>query len=167
MYFHTDSILFRIRHLKDLDDQLLGNHFNDNIITFCFLRFGPVYYIPETMATYRKNNNGICTGDKFAVGMLRDIFDYDITVKMMPEIKPVSRRRHLHDFMFVQDHRKEMKALEAYKSIASDDQLPTSLRVVNTGFCFIHNNLMDRLYVFLIRLQRQIIIRWRKLARIQ
>ena len=67
MYFHTDSILFRIRHLKDLDDQLLGNHFNDNIITFCFLRFGPVYYIPETMATYRKNNNGICTGDKFAV----------------------------------------------------------------------------------------------------
>ena len=167
MYFHTDSILFRSRHIPDLDFMLLENHFNDNVITFCFLRFGSVYFIPETMATYRKNMNGIYTGDKFAVGMLRDIFDYDITVKMMPNIKPVSRRRHLHDFMFVQGHRKEMTSLDSYKQIAIKDNLPTSLRIVNTGFCFVNNDFGDRLYIIMVRLQRQIIIRWRKLFGIQ
>ena len=72
-YFHTDSMLIRSEYIKDLPYEYLGDFFNDSIITFCFLQFGKIYYLPECMASYRKNSSGIWalkmvqTGETFAV----------------------------------------------------------------------------------------------------
>lgn len=98
-YIHTDSMLFRSSHIKDLPYDCLGDFFNDSIITFCFLQFGSLYYLPKCMASYRKNGAGIWAGEKKAVSIVRQIMGYEIECKIAPEYKDSLTRRNYGNFV--------------------------------------------------------------------
>lgn len=98
-YFHTDSMLIRSEHIKDLPYEYLGDFFNDSIITFCFLQFGMVYYLPQCMASYRKNEGGIWAGEKKAVSIIRQIMGYDIECRIAPVYKGLLTTRNYQNFV--------------------------------------------------------------------
>lgn len=98
-YIHTDSMLFRSSHIKDLPFEFLDDFFNDSIITFCFLQFGSLYYLPECMASYRKNGSGIWAGEKKAVSIVRQIMGYEIECKIAPQYKELLTRRNYGNFV--------------------------------------------------------------------
>ena len=62
-YFHPDSILMRSAYIKDIPMDVVADYFNDNTITFCFIKHGDVYYMPDIMASYRQTGDGIWTGN--------------------------------------------------------------------------------------------------------
>ena len=76
---------------------------------------------------------------------------------MIPGIREIASRRHLHDFLYIQSHRHEMRKLLEYKKIAIEDDLPTAGHVVDTGYIFKESDLLDRIEVLKIRIERQFV----------
>ena len=109
------------------------------------------------MASYRVTENSIYNGEKESIGAIRGIFDYDLEIKMIPGIRKIASRRHLHDFLYIQSHRHEMRKLLEYKKIAMEDDLPTACHVVDTGYIFKESDLLDRIEVLIIRIERQFV----------
>ncbi len=78
MYFHTNTIMVRSSYKNNLPYNLLKNEFNDNVITFFILECGMIYYLSSPMASYVQTGNGIWTGQKEIINLLRNIFICDL-----------------------------------------------------------------------------------------
>lgn len=96
-YFHPDSILMRSEYIPRIPKDVVLNYFNDNTITFCFLKYGGIYYLPDIMASYSQTGDGIWTGSSKFIGSLRNMMDYDLEMKLAPEFKRYSLIRHRAD----------------------------------------------------------------------
>jgi glycosyltransferase involved in cell wall biosynthesis len=96
-YFHPDSIMMRSKYIPQIPVDLVADYFNDNTITYCFLRFGGVYYIPDLMASYRQTGDGIWTGNSKFVGTLRNLMDLDLEYRINPQLYRYSLIRHRAD----------------------------------------------------------------------
>lgn len=100
-YFHPDSILMRSAYIKDIPMDVVADYFNDNTITFCFIKHGDVYYMPDIMASYRQTGDGIWTGNSRFINYLRNLMDYDLEQKIAPEFIRYSLVRHRADMSFM------------------------------------------------------------------
>ena len=53
-YIHTNALMFRNLALQNIDPYASGMPINDNMLTFQFLPYGGVYYLPDCMFNYRQ-----------------------------------------------------------------------------------------------------------------
>ncbi len=59
IYFHPNSMMFRNVFQGRTPDIFRRLHFEDQHITFYMLNFGDIHYLPDLMAVYRQNSEGI------------------------------------------------------------------------------------------------------------
>ena len=127
-YFHPDSILFRSRYIEKLPIEQLQDYFNDNTITFCFLKYGGIYYLPDLMASYRQTGDGIWTGDSKFIGYLRNMMDLDLENRFAPEFGRYSLIRHRADIRYFLHckEKQEPQKLQFYRELIEKDQLTSA-----------------------------------------
>lgn len=127
-YFHPDSIMFRSKYIPKLPWDTVHDYFNDNTITFCFLRYGGIYYLPDLMASYRQTGDGIWTGDSKFIGYLRNLMDLDLEKKISPDFETVSLIRHRADIRYFLYHGEKQKAEKIlfYRKMIKRDSLGIS-----------------------------------------
>ena len=53
-YIHTNALMFRNMGLQGIDPYTSGVPINDNLLTFQFLPYGGIYYLPDCMFNYRQ-----------------------------------------------------------------------------------------------------------------
>ena len=100
LYFHPDSLMFRSEYIKKIPWEVALDNFNDNFITFCFLRYGNMLYLPDKMIAYRQTGNGIWTGESNSISFLRDLIDFDLEIKLDKSFYRYSCSRHFADFKY-------------------------------------------------------------------
>lgn len=161
MYFHTDTILFRSENIKKLPRNLLEDSFNDNLITFSFMQFGPMYYVDKNMAAYRQNNNGIWAGEKQIVSAIRELILYDIELKINPSMSKIIKQRHFHNFVFLHDNYEMISGLDAYYEIAKKYNLPMTKKVIKYKSVFTGSRSLDKMVFYALSFQRRI-LKWRR-----
>lgn len=131
-YFHTDTILFRSKYIKLLDLSLLEDFFNDNLITFSFLQFGKIYFVPIEMAAYRQNNQGLWAAEKQYVNTFRNLQSFDIEQKINSNLLRESLLRHSDDFLSYQKNHVKFSSLdEEYKKISIDYKCNYSMKAID------------------------------------
>ena len=54
LYIHTNALMFRNLGLQGIDPYASGVPINDNLLTFQFLPYGGIYYLPDCMFNYRQ-----------------------------------------------------------------------------------------------------------------
>lgn len=134
-YFHTDTILFRSSVISRLPWEIIEDSFNDNLITFCFLQFGKMYYLPKCMAAYRQNSNGIWAGEKLVTNIFRNIISYDLEMKINCKMKRTIRIRHIVDFITAVKIRSSFPGIAtSYYQLAEKYKCKTALNLVNNGY---------------------------------
>lgn len=53
-YLHADSLLFRNVLSSEWLENVCKDDFDDNLITYCYLKYGKIYYFSEVMVAYRQ-----------------------------------------------------------------------------------------------------------------
>lgn len=98
LYIHTNALMFRNVGLQGIDPYTSGVTIDDNLLTFQFLPYGDIYYLPDCMFNYRQSDTGTfhqrspyqnymlnalmlyqqSAVDKhfFASGLVRTVFEY-------------------------------------------------------------------------------------------
>lgn len=124
-YFHPDSIMFRSKYIEKVPRDIVNDYFNDNTITFCFLKYGGIYYLPDIMASYRQTGDGIWTGDSEFIGFLRNLMDLDLERKIAPEFWTYCLIRHWPDITYFFRHREVQKPekIQFYQEKIQKDHL--------------------------------------------
>ena len=56
-YIHTNAMMFRNIGLQGIDPYTSGIQIIDNLLTYQFLPYGGVYYIPDCMFNYRQTED--------------------------------------------------------------------------------------------------------------
>lgn len=153
MYFHTDTILFRSENIAKIQRDLLEDSFNDNLITYSFMQFGPMYYLDKEMAAYRQNDSGIWAGEKKMVSVIREIILYDLECKINPSMKGISRGRHFRNFVYIHENIDKVNGLEAYYEIAETYELPMTKKVIKKQPMFTMNHGMDKIVLAYLKFQ--------------
>lgn len=157
MYIHTDTILFRSNHIQDLNYELLAETFNDNMITYCFLNYGDIYYIPESMCVYWKNKKGIWVGSDNITNILRNVIQYDIEIKISTKLKRNSRIRHLNQLIgFTKKDIKIEKIKTDLYRLIFDKDLEVTKRIMFKKRVFSDNVVIDNLIIIITRIQKLI-----------
>lgn len=133
LYFHTDSILARSSVIPTIDKKLLENNFNDNLITFCFIQQGNLYYIPESWAVYLQTGDGIWTSGKLVINHIRNMFLYDLCNQINPNMKWQTTHRFAGTWLNLLKIRKQIKPeeLKAFSDEAKDKNLSDSYNWIN------------------------------------
>lgn len=101
LYFHPDSIMMRSELIEKIPVDIVRDYFNDNTITFCMIKYGAIYYLPDIMASYRQTGDGIWTGNSPYIGILRNVMDVDLERKIAPELYRSSMIRHRADIQYM------------------------------------------------------------------
>ncbi len=162
-YIHTDSILFRSENIKKLPLGLIADSFNDNLITFCFMQYGKLYYLPQNMATYRQNEQGIWIGEKRTISVVRELMLYDLEQQINPTMKGVAMCRHWGNFLYVIMHRCEFEKVDKeYLLLTQKYNCKTTQQVLNRGCAFSTNIIAEAGVIFVIAI-RKIIVKLRQL----
>lgn len=82
-YIHTSTFVFRSSTISRLPYDLIEKEYNDNIITFCALQSGKMYYIDEPTFCYRQEvKNSIWTMGKTRDKHIRQVMEIDIANKI-------------------------------------------------------------------------------------
>ena len=148
-YFHTDTILFRSKVISSLPWALLEDSFNDNLITFCFLQFGKIYYLPRCMAAYRQNSNGIWAGEKLITNIFRNLISYDLELQICARVERRIRIRHLVDFMAIVKNRNGFREItKPYRKLAKQYGCETAISLIQNGYIFHKNIIWENIYIF-------------------
>lgn len=164
MYFHTDTIMFRSENISKIPRELLEDSFNDNLITYSFMQFGPMYYLDREMAAYRQNDSGIWAGEKKMISVIREIILYDLECKINPAMKAISRGRHFRNFVYIHENLDKVKGLEAYYEIAETYDLLMTKRVLQKQPMFAKSHGMDNVMLCYLKFQN-ILMKIRKKLR--
>ena len=122
----------------------MEDSFNDNLITYSFMQFGPMYYLDKEMAAYRQNDSGIWAGEKKMVSVIREIILYDLECKINPSMKAISRGRHFRNFVYIHENLDKVNGLEAYYEIAETYDLPMTKKVIQKQPMFTKSHGMDK-----------------------
>ncbi|SFN78889.1 Glycosyl transferase family 2 [Pseudobutyrivibrio sp. UC1225] len=133
LYFHTDTLLTRRCVIEKIDKRLLENNFNDNLITFCFLQQGNLYYIPESWTIYFQTGDGIWTSGKEVVNHIRNMFLYDLCNKINPKMKKETDFRFASTWMELLRIRRTINPedLGLFNVEAIDKKMDNSLKWIN------------------------------------
>lgn len=156
-YFHTDTILFRSEYINDIPYDVLNEMFNDNIITYTFMQYGKIHYLPRNMAAYYQNNQGIWAGEKTSICMIRNIMSYDIEIMLNKALKNISIIRHLQEFIYFRKNRDSVKSINGqYLIIAKKYSLKTTERILQGEPMFGLSFAVDKILIFFFRILRKI-----------
>ena len=107
-YMSTDSLL--IRNLIELEkaNDIIQGYFDDNIIAFYMLDKGKVMYIPDTMVCYRQHESSLWNQTIDIEKNLINLRDYDIELKINPNMEKASIKRHLFNWINLRKNYKKI-----------------------------------------------------------
>lgn len=110
---------------------VIGDSFDDNLITYSFLQFGKMIFIRDCMADYRQTDQGIWVGEKDCVNYIRGLISYDIENMINPNMKKISMNRHLYDFKpFAKNHDIFDDVDQEFLKLAKMNNCQTAIRVL-------------------------------------
>lgn len=81
-YLHADSLLFRNVLSSEWLEKVCKDDFDDNLITYCYLKCGKIYYLPEVMVAYRQVSGSSWSRRNKSERMLANLKDYVIEKKI-------------------------------------------------------------------------------------
>ena len=116
--------------IPSITGELMEYNFDDNMITFLVLQKGPIYYLPQAMAVYSQTGDGIWTGEKSVVNHIRNMFLYDMSIIVNPDIRRPSNVRFASTWLMLFLLRKQIdrSELELYYREAKKDIFVYSLK---------------------------------------
>ena len=156
-YFSTDTIVFRSKYIKELPLDIVNDFFDDNIITFCFIKHGPLYFLRDCMADYRKIDGGLWVGDREDICCISEFLCYDLECKINPEMKDIGVKRHLASFIkFSDNHDLFENVGEEYLDMANEFNFPTMRRALEEKHLFTSDWVKDTKTINAIRSQCRI-----------
>lgn len=136
-YVSTDTLMLRSEVLNKIDTSLLGESFDDNLITYSFLQYGKLYFIPKSMCVYWKHKGGLWTSSSEIQQIFKSIMEYDFSLLINKELKEVCKKRHeWYIFMFL---KKKIRAKDIDKQlidVVNAKKLKTCNRLLNRHFRF-------------------------------
>ena len=136
-YFHPDTIVFRSKYIKELPLDIVRDSFNDNIITFCFIQHGPLYFLRDCMVAYRQNNNGLWASEREDIRCIRELLGYDIECRINPGMKDIGAQRHLGMLIkFSDNHDLFENVGEGFLETAKEFNCPITMKALETKHLF-------------------------------
>lgn len=117
-YICSTSLMFRnITINKQLDFKFSKDNFDDNLITFCFIKYGSIYYIPDIMANYTQSGNSIWNQKTLIEQNIINLLDFDCELLINPLYKNISLVRHWSNFQYLYKNRAILKnkTFDAYR----------------------------------------------------
>ena len=134
-YVHTDTLLARSSVISKIPAKLVENNFNDNLITFLILRQGKLYYLPKAMAVYRHTGGGIWTGSTQIIQNLRNLFLYDLAIRLEPDLVKETGLRFAGSWEYLYQSRYMIRTedLKAYQEEAKEKELKYSALWIEYG----------------------------------
>lgn len=158
-YFSTDTIVFRSNYIKEfpLDLDIVRDFFDDNIITFYFIKYGPLYFLKDCMSDYRKKADGLWSVEREDLNCICELLGVDFENKINPKMKGISIKRHLDSFIkFSDNHDLFENVDEAYLDIAKKFNCPITRRALEKKHLFTSDWTKDTKIINAIRTQRRI-----------
>ncbi len=158
-YFHTNTIVFRSKYIKDLplDLDIVRNFFDDNTITFCFIKRGPLYFLRDCMADYRKKDVGLWEIGREDLYCIWEFLEYDLECKINPEMKGIGLKRHLGSFIkFSDNHDLFDNVGKEFLDMAKEFKCPTTRRALEKKHLFTLDWAKDTKTINAIRIQCRI-----------
>lgn len=156
-YFHTDSILFRSKYIKNLNINLLTNFFNDNVITFAFMKFGKMIFLDKDYSVYLQTDKGIWVAAKKNVSVIRGLLHYDVELQLNPKLRKITILRHLDDFIYALQNAEQFQNLDSgYFDIAFQYNCMHTVRFLKTGCIFSFNKKIDYIYICLLKFKKRV-----------
>lgn len=158
-YYHTNTILFRSKYIKELpiDLDIVRDHFDDNIITFCFIKYGPLYFLRDCMVDYRKKEDGLWEIERDDICCIKEFLLYDYICKLNPEMKVIGLKRQLASFIkFSENHELFENVGEEYLDIAKKYKCPIARRALEDKHLFTSDWAKDTKTINAIRTQCRI-----------
>ena len=158
-YFHTNTILFRSKYIKELplDLDIVMDFFDDNVITFCFINYGPLYFLRDCMADYRKKDDGLWDLEREDICCINEFLLYDFICKLNPEMKVIGLKRQLGSFIkFSENHDLFDNVDEEYLNIAKKYKCPIARRALEKKHLFTSDWAKDTKTINAIRTQCRI-----------
>lgn len=135
-YIHTDAILFRSNDIKEINEEILHDDFNDNLITFMLLQRGKIFYYPKVMAEYRWTGEGIWTKQNEYINYLREIMSFEIECKINSKLLNIICLRHFQHLKFFYKLRpralsdEDERKIEMWKKIMQANNLQLALQCI-------------------------------------
>lgn len=114
-YFPASSFMFRNIFNKKFPNEINKNFFDDNLITFYFLKFGSIYYINKTMSCYTQQDQSIWSQKNATEREIINLMDCDIELQVAPEFKDISLVRHFNNYKFLYKNKISDDLIEKYK----------------------------------------------------
>lgn len=145
-YFSTDTIVFRSRYINSLPYNTIQDFFNDNLITYCFMQWGKLYYIPKAMCDYRQNDKGIYVGANDNINIIRELISLNLEIKINRRMIWRSINRHLSQIVYASKNRNSLRNIgEIYNDQAQKYDLKIVKRYFECGQLFSDNKLLDEI----------------------
>ncbi|MCI5582353.1 MAG: glycosyltransferase [Anaeroplasma sp.] len=99
-YYHISTFLFRNIFLDNKID-FIEDFFDDNYITFVFLKYGDLYYFNIPTTCYRQSNESVWNSSNEYNQAVINYVDYEMELIYNQNYKKYSFKRHLNDFRTV------------------------------------------------------------------
>ena len=129
--------------IDNIDKGLLDNHFDDVVITFFILRFGKIYYIPESWAVYVQTGDGLWTSGDAVVNSVRSMMMFDICNALNPDMTVENQVRFSHIWKEIYGLRKsiDQDKLKPY----SDEAKSKKLKYTDKWIHYSESGLFERI----------------------
>lgn len=163
LWIHAEAFVFRKSFLREEHfKEFNKNYFDDNLITFFFMKGGEIYYIPDIMVNYRQNLTewkAISNEEQHILNAM----DYCIEKRYNPEMWISSIQRHYADFriLYINRNRSLNIDYEKYISQAKKDNFKEVLLFLNYKFLSVWRKLEVKLIFASMSL-----ICWKRIQRV-
>lgn len=128
-YLHVDSLLFRNILNAEQINSFCADDFDDNLITFCYLPFGDIYYLPDVMVAYRQVEGSSWNRRSYLEKILLNLQDYLKEKTIYPQYSKEALFRHCSDLMWLYLH-------------------PTQSREVHNPFALYKDNFIKKAFYY-------------------
>ena len=143
MFLQSDAFMFRNIYREHEPKGRLKSLFDDNNITFWFLRYGKIYYLPEAMAAYRQVGGSSWNAIDDLKRAASNMIGYSMERELAPELKKYSDARHYKDLKYLAKHKKDLKRenLEPFYTTAEKLKLQYALEAYSMNGHWIEKSL--------------------------
>ena len=130
-YIHVSTFVFRSVMIPCLPYAIIEKEYNDNIILFCALQYGDIYYINDTTLCYRQGvKNSIWSNGKTRDKNIRQVMEIDIANKINKKMWWETYYRYRSSVKYLLDNRVENEN-EDLLNLAKELECHETLELLN------------------------------------
>ncbi len=108
LYFSSDTLVFRNVFKNGVPEKIHPAYFDDNMIIFCLLEYGNLYYLPEAMVNYRQVGNSSWNSVDELEKNIINLIDWNVEYLINSSYEKESTIRHMYNLIYIWRNAKDI-----------------------------------------------------------